>query len=195
VEAFIDELAFAAEQDPYAFRRALLQDRPRHLAVLDAVAQRAGWSAPPPPGVKRGIAVHNSYGSYVASVVEVSVSGDRQLQVHRVVIAIDCGIAINPDLVAAQMESSVVFGLTGALFGEITLNKGVVEQSNFHDYPILRMHQTPRIEILVLDSGEFPGGAGEPGVAVIAPALANAVFAATGERIRSLPLKNHFNIV
>lgn len=194
VETFIDELAFAAGRDPYQFRRTLLEKQPRHLAVLDAVARRAAWSSPPAAGVYRGIAVHDSYGSYVANVVEASVGPERQLAIIRVVIAIDCGIAVNPDLVAAQMESSVVFGLTSALFGEITLKNGEVEQSNFHDYELLRMHQCPKIEVIVVDSDEPPGGAGEPGVAAVAPALANAIFAATGERIRTLPLKHNFQI-
>ncbi len=194
IEAFVDELAAAAGKDPYEFRRGLLQKQPRHLAVLDAVAQRIGWATKPAAGVSRGIAVHSSYGSYVATAVEASVGPQRQLSVHRVVIAIDCGIAINPDLVAAQMESSVVFGLTSAFFGEITLKKGVVEQGNFDDYPMLRMYQTPKIDTLVINSDASPGGAGEPGVPCVAPALANAIFAATGERIRSLPLKHHFKI-
>ncbi len=194
VETFIDELAKAAAKDPYQFRRALLSTKPRELAVLDAVAKRAQWSVKAAAGVHRGIAFHSSYGSHVASVVEVSVSPKRELKVHRVVIGIDCGIAINPDLVVAQMESSVVFALTSTYFGEITLRKGVVEQSNFDDYPLLRMYQTPRIETIVIDSDQKPGGAGEPGVPPVGAALANAIFAATGEPMRSLPLKHHFQI-
>ncbi|CDG82170.1 xanthine dehydrogenase family protein molybdopterin-binding subunit [Janthinobacterium agaricidamnosum] len=191
VETFIDELATAAGQDPYQFRRALLKDKPRHLGVLDAVAKAANWSAKPAPGLQRGIVVHDSYGTYVALVLEASIAKNKELTIHRVVCAVDCGVAINADLVTAQVESSVVFGLTSALFGEITLNKGVVQQNNFDDYPLLRMYQTPRIETVLVPSAEHPGGVGEPIVPCIAPALANAIFAATGERVRSLPLKNH----
>lgn len=191
VETFIDELAHAAGMDPYQFRRDLLKGKPRHLGVLDAVAKASGWSAKPSVGLHRGIAVHESYGSFVAQVIEASVSAKRELLIHRVVMALDCGTVVNPDLVKAQMESAVVFGLSGALFQEITLKNGVVQQNNFDDYPVLRMHQTPKIEVHIVESHEPPTGCGEPGVECVAPALANAIFAATGERIRSLPLKNH----
>jgi isoquinoline 1-oxidoreductase beta subunit len=191
VETFIDDLAHAAGKDPYQFRRDLLRDKPRHLGVLDTVAKAAEWSRQLPEGVHRGIALHASYGSFVANVIEVSVGANRELVIHRVVCAIDCGVAINPDLVKAQMESGIVFGLSAALFGEITLKGGVVEQSNFDDYPVLRMYQTPKIEVHLVESHEHPGGAGEPGVPCVAPALANAIFAATGARIRRLPLKHH----
>jgi isoquinoline 1-oxidoreductase subunit beta len=191
VETFIDDLAHTAGKDPYQFRRDLLQDKPRHLGVLDTVAKAAEWSRQLPEGVHRGIALHASYGSFVANVIEVSVGANRELVIHRVVCAIDCGVAINPDLVKAQMESGIVFGLSAALFGEVTLKGGVVEQGNFDDYPVLRMYQTPKIEVHLVESHEHPGGAGEPGVPCVAPALANAIFAATGERIRRLPLKHH----
>ncbi|MFC3108972.1 molybdopterin cofactor-binding domain-containing protein [Undibacterium arcticum] len=191
VETFIDELAHAAGKDPYQFRRDLLAGKARHLGVLDTVAKASGWSTKPPAGIYRGIAVHESYGSFVAQVIEVSVSAQKELTIHRVVMALDCGTVINPDLVKAQMESTVVFGLSGALFQEITLDKGVVMQNNFDDYPVLRMYQTPKIELHLVASHEPPSGCGEPGVECVAPALVNAIFAATGERIRSLPLKNH----
>ena len=194
VECFLDEVAAAAQRDPLQLRRELLQGKPRHLAVLDAAAKLANWSQPPKAGVHRGIVVHASYGSYVAHVVEASVSADKTLTVHRVCCAIDCGVAINTDLIIAQMESSIVFGLSSALLGEITLAKGVVEQSNFDDYPVLRMHQTPKIEVVIVPSLDKPGGVGEPGVAGVAPALANAIFAATGVPVRSLPLKHSFRI-
>jgi isoquinoline 1-oxidoreductase beta subunit len=191
VETFIDELAHAASRDPYRFRRDLLKNKLRHLGVLDAVANAAEWSRKLPEGVHHGIAVHASFGSFVANVVEVSVGANRALVIHRVVCAIDCGVAVNPDLVKAQMESGIVFGLSAALFGEITLKGGVVEQSNFDDYPVLRMYQTPKIEVHLVESHEHPGGVGEPGVPCLAPALANAIVAATGEKIRRLPLKHH----
>jgi len=170
VEVFIDELAHAAGKDPYQFRRDLLKDKPRHLGVLDTAAKAAGWSSKPPKGIHRGIAVHESYGSFVAQVIDVSIGHNdvsighnKELNIHRVVSAIDCGIAINPDLVKAQMESTVIFGLSGALFQEVTLRNGVVEQNNFDDYPVLRMHQTPRIEPHIVESNENPSGVGEPG--------------------------------
>lgn len=194
VECFFDEVAAAAKRDPLQLRREMLKGRPRHLAVLDAVAKLANWSRPRRSGVHRGIVVHESYNSFVANVVEASVSADRTLTIHRVCCAIDCGVAINTDLIIAQMESSIVFALSAALWGEVTLNKGEVEQSNFDDYPVMRMYQTPKIEVVVLPSFEKPGGVGEPGVAAVAPALANAIFAATGEPVRSLPLKHSFRI-
>jgi isoquinoline 1-oxidoreductase subunit beta len=191
VESFIDELAHAAGADPYQFRRDLLKAKPRHLGVLDAVAQASGWSGKPLTGVHRGIAVHESYGSFVANVAEISVGANKELVIHRIVCAVDCGVAVNPDLVKAQMESGIIFGLSAALLGEITLKDGVVEQSNFDDYPVLRMYQTSKIEVHIVESHERPSGVGEPGVPCVGPALANAIFAATGERIRSLPLKKH----
>ncbi|MDR3417547.1 MAG: xanthine dehydrogenase family protein molybdopterin-binding subunit [Nevskia sp.] len=189
LETFVDELAQAAGQDPYQFRRGLLRNNARLLGVLDAAAQAAGWTTPPAAGVSRGIAALAGYGSYIAQVVEASVSGG-QLGVLRGVSAVDCGIAVNPDLVKAQIESGIVFGLSSALMGAITLQDGVVQQSNFHDYPVLRMHQAPQTETVIVNSGESPGGVGELGVPCVAPALANALYGLTGKRVRSLPMSN-----
>ncbi len=186
METMIDALAAAAGQDPIAYRRALLGRSPRHLGALDLAVAKAG--AAPPPGQFRGVAVHHCFGSYVAQVADVSVEKGR-IRVHRVVAAIDCGICINPAGVAAQVESAVVYGLSAALYGEITLKEGRVQQSNFHDYPILRMNEMPRVEVHIVESGEKSGGVGEPGTPPIAPAVANAVFAATGKRLRRLPLR------
>ncbi len=192
-ESFIDELAHAAGQDPYQFRRTLLQgsQASKDLAILDAVAEAAGWDSPLPEGVHRGIAVQDSYGSYTAAVIEASVNGAGELTIHRVVTGIDCGYVANPDSVRAQLEGSVVYGLTAALYGEITIKAGRVEQSNFHDYQMMRLAEMPTVEVILRPTGGFWGGAGEPGMAPLAPALCNAIFAATGKRIRSLPLKNH----
>jgi isoquinoline 1-oxidoreductase beta subunit len=184
-EGFIEELAHAAGQDGVAFRRALLANHPRHLAVLDAAVARAGAA---PAGRAHGVALHQSFGSIVAEVAEVSVEG-KDIRVHRVVCAIDCGIAVNPNIVAQQMESAVLFGLSAALAGEITLKDGRVEQSNFHDYPVLRIDRAPTVETVIVNSAEPPEGVGEPGTPPIAPAVAAAVFALTGQRLRSLPLR------
>jgi isoquinoline 1-oxidoreductase beta subunit len=189
VESFIDELAHAAGKDPYEFRRKLLVKHPRHLGVLELAAQKAGWGKPLPPGHARGIAVHESFGSWIAQVAEVSASKDGTVSVHRVVCAIDCGRVVNPDTIKAQMESGIVFGLTAALHGAITIKDGRVEQSNFHDYKMLRMNEMPRVEVYIVPSQEPPGGVGEPGVPPVAPAVANAIFAATGRRIRRLPIR------
>ena len=188
VECFIDELAGAADRDPYRFRRAMLAGRPRHLKVLDAAASRAGWGRPLSRGMGRGIALHESFRSIVAQVAEVSVSSSGAIEVHRVVCAIDCGMAVNPDTVVAQMQSGIIFGLTAALYGEITLKQGRVEQSNFPSYDMLRLAQTPVIEAHIVESGASLGGVGEPGTPPIAPAVANALFAATGRRVRKLPI-------
>jgi isoquinoline 1-oxidoreductase beta subunit len=184
-ESFVDELAHAAGQDGAAFRRGLLAKHPRHLAVLDAALARAGSA---PAGRAHGVAVHQSFGSIVAQVAEVSVEG-KDIRVHRVVCAIDCGIAVNPNIIAQQMESSVLFGLSAALSGEITIKDGRVEQSNFHDYPVLRMGRAPHVETIIIASAEPPEGVGEPGTPPIAPAVANALFVLTGQRLRSLPLR------
>jgi isoquinoline 1-oxidoreductase subunit beta len=188
METFVDELAKAAGQDPLAYRRARLAKHPRHLGALDLAAAKAGWGRPRPRGRFRGLAVHESFSSYVAQVAEVSVEAGR-IRVHRVVCAIDCGTAVNPAGVVAQLESAVVFGLSAALHGEITLREGRVQQSNFHDYPALRLNEMPVVEVHIVPSTEKPSGVGEPGVPPIAPAVANAVFAATGQRLRRLPLR------
>jgi isoquinoline 1-oxidoreductase beta subunit len=189
VESFLDEVAHSAGKDPIEFRRALLADKPRHLGVLELAAAKAGWGTPLPAGRGRGIAVHESYGSFVAHVAEVSVDPKGKVLVHRVVCAVDCGKYVNPDTIVAQMESGIIFGLSAALYGEITLKNGRVEQSNFHDYPVLRISETPGMEVHIVQNREKPGGIGEPGVPTVAPAVANAVFAATGIRVRSLPFR------
>ena len=188
-ECFIDECAAAAAEDPYEFRRALLKDRPRHRAVLELAAKRAGWDDSLPAGVGRGIALAESYHSIVAQVAEVEVR-DNAPVVRRIVCAVDCGFAVNPDTVAAQMESGIVFGLTAALFGEITVQKGRVAQANFPSYEMLRLAQSPEIEVHIAESGvEHLGGIGEPGTPPVAPAVCNALFAITRKRIRSLPVR------
>ncbi len=187
-EVMINELAVAAGKDPVAFRRALLKNHPRHRGVLDLAAQKAGWGKPLPKGRWRGVAVHESFNSYVAEVAEISIA-DGKPKVERVVCAVDCGVAVNPDMVRAQMESGIIFGLSAALYGEITLKDGQVAQSNYHDYPILRINETPKIEVHIVSSSAKPTGVGEPGVPPIAPAVANAVFAATGKPVRRLPIR------
>lgn len=190
VEGFMDEAAHAARRDPYEFRRALLAQSPRHLRVLETAAQKAGWGSPLPPRTGRGIALAESFHSIVAQVAEVEAGEGGALHVKRVVCAIDCGRAVNPDIVAAQMESGIVFGLSAALHGEITLKGGRVEQANFPSYDMVRMADCPKIEVHIVESGwEHLGGVGEPGTPPIAPAVANAVFAATGQRLRKLPLR------
>jgi isoquinoline 1-oxidoreductase beta subunit len=189
-ESFIDELAHAAGADPYRYRRHLLRNSPKDLAVLDAAAQKAEWDKPLPPGRSRGIAVNYACDSYVAQVIEVSVE-DGKVRVHRVVSAIDCGHVVNPLSVEMQMQGAVVYALTAALYGEITIKDGAAEQSNFHDYQMLRMADAPEVVSVIVPSGDFWGGVGEPPVPPVAPALCNAIFAATGKRIRSLPVKNH----
>jgi isoquinoline 1-oxidoreductase beta subunit len=190
-EGFIDELAHAAGADPYLFRRKLLAKKPRQLAVLDAAAAKAEWNSPLPPGMFRGIAIHDSQNSICAQVVEASIAGHGKVRVHRVVSAIDAGHVVNPLTVELQTESAVVYGLTAALYGEITIRHGQVEQSNFDDYRMLRLADMPRVETVIVTSDGFWGGVGETPVPPLAPALCNAIFSATGKRIRSLPLKNH----
>jgi isoquinoline 1-oxidoreductase beta subunit len=188
VESFIDELAHAAKRDPLEFRRALLKDTPRVKAVLERAAEKAGWGTPLPKGRARGIAVHESFGSIVSQVAEVSVDGDR-IRVHKVTCAIDCGICVNPLGVRAQMESGIAYGLGAALHGAVTMKDGRVVESNFHDYRILRLHEMPQVDVHIIESREKSGGAGEPGTPPIAPAVANAVFALTGKRLRELPFR------
>ncbi len=190
VESFIDELAHAAGQDPYAYRRELLAGKARHLGVLELAAQKAGWGTPLPAGRARGIAVHASFGSYCAQVGEVSIQ-DRAITVHRVVCAVDCGRAINPETIRAQMEGGIVFGLSAALYGQITMKLGRVQQSNFHDYPVLRLSSMPVVEVHIVPSTAPPSGIGEPGTPLMAAVLGNALFALTGQRVRSLPLVRH----
>ncbi len=187
VESFIDEVAHAAGRDPYEYRRALLGDHPRHRGVLDAVAEASDWGSPAPEGRARGIAVVESFGSYVAEVAEVSLEEGRP-RVHRVWCAVDCGVVVNPAIVRAQMESAIVYGLTAALYGRINIEGGRVVQTNFNDYPAVRMSEAPDVEVVLAPSGDAPGGVGEPGLPPIAPAVTNALFALTGERIRELPI-------
>lgn len=188
VESFIDELAAVAKQDPLEYRQMLLDKSPRAKAVLELAAAKAGWSQSLPAGSGRGISVQTAFGSYLAQVVEVDASNDAQVRVKRVVCAVDCGMNVNPDTIRAQIEGGIIFGLTAALFGEITIEKGRVEQSNFHDYRMLRISEVPAIEVYILDSNQAPGGIGETGTAALAPALTNAIFAATGKRLRRLPI-------
>jgi isoquinoline 1-oxidoreductase beta subunit len=182
-ECFLDEIARETKKDPYQLRRALLAKHPRHKGVLELAAQKAGWGKPLPAGRARGIAVHESFNTFVAQVVEISAK-----RIERVVCAVDCGVAVNPNIIAMQMESGIGFGLSAALTGAITLKDGVVEQSNFHDYPVLRINEMPRIETWIVPSREKPTGVGEPATPVIAPALANAILALQGKPIRALPL-------
>jgi isoquinoline 1-oxidoreductase beta subunit len=189
VESFFDEVAHAGGKDPYELRRTLLANQPRMLAVLNLVAEKAGWGKLLAPGRGRGIATHFSFDTYVAQVVEASVAQDGTVRVHRVVCAVDCGRTINPDIVKAQMEGGIVFGLTAALKTEITLENGRVQQHNFYDYPMLRMFESPEIEVHIVSSEQSPTGVGEPSVPPVAPALTNAIFAVTGKRIRRLPIR------
>ncbi len=187
-ESFIDEMAVAAGKDPYEYRLALLDKQPRFKNVLQLAAAKAGWGKPLPKGRARGIGLMEGYGTYMAQVAEVSVQGG-QIRVHRVVVAVDLGRMVNPNIVEQQIDSNIVFGLTALLYGEITLKDGRVQQTNFHDYKLLRMPETPKIELHIVQSTEKPGGIGEPATALIGPTVANAVFAATGKRLRKLPLR------
>jgi isoquinoline 1-oxidoreductase beta subunit len=192
VECFLDEVAHATQQDPLALRQKLLASSPKHLAVLNAVAERAGWSKPAAPvnglPVHRGLAQIMGFGSYVAACAEVSVSPAGELKIHRIVAATDCGHAVNPQQIEAQVEGSFAYGLSAALYGECTLKDGRFQQANFDTYPVMQMAAMPKVETIVMPSGGFWGGVGEPTIAVAAPAVLNAIFAATGKRIRALPI-------
>ena len=184
----MDELAAAAKQDPVAYRRALLGKSPRAKAVLDLAAQKAGWGQPLPNGKGRGVALQFVFGSYLAQVAEIEVAKDGTVRVRRVTCAVDCGTVVNPDTVRAQIQSGSIFGATAALYGAITLKNGRVEQTNFDTYQALRMNEAPVIDVHIVESAEPPGGMGETGTSVIVPAIANAVFAATGRRLRKMPI-------
>ncbi|MCV2357004.1 xanthine dehydrogenase family protein molybdopterin-binding subunit [Paucibacter sp. B2R-40] len=188
LESFVDELAHAAKADPLQFRLQMLAKQPRLRAVLEMAAAKAGWGKPAAKGIFRGIAVAESFGSYVAEVAEVSIGKDGTPKVHRVVAAVDCGMTVNPLTIEHQIESAICYGMSAALYGKITHKDGRVEQSNFHDYPVVRMSEMPKVEVYILPSSEAPGGIGEPGTPPLAPALTNAIFAATGVRLRKLPI-------
>jgi isoquinoline 1-oxidoreductase beta subunit len=188
METMMDDLAKAAGKDPVDFRREHLAKHPRVANVLMMAAQKAGWGTPLPSGVARGVAVHESFGSVCAQVAEVSINQGK-IKVRRVVAAVDCGIAVNPLTISAQLESAIVYGLSAALYGQVTLKDGVVEQSNFHDYPVLRINDMPKVEVHIVQSDNAPTGVGEPGTPPIAPAVSNALFALTGKRLRELPFR------
>lgn len=190
VETFIDQLAKAAKKDPVIFRRELLANTPRALGVLNLVAEKSDWKKSLPKGVTRGIAVHKSFGTWVAQVAEVRVNADKSFKVERVICAVDCGVAVNPDVIRAQMEGGIGMGLSAALGEAITLKNGVVEQSNYHQYQLMRINAMPKVEVHIVPSAEMPSGVGEPGLPPIAGAVANALFAATGKAVTKLPLGN-----
>ena len=190
LECFMDELAKEAGVDPLEFRRKMMKNHPKHLAVLNAVADKIGWDKPAPKGVYRGLAQHMGYGSYVAACAEVSVNDAGTLKVHRIVAATDCGHAVNPAQIERQIEGSFAYGLGAALFQEITIKDGRVVEENFDSYPILRMDDMPAVESIIAPTGGFWGGVGEPTIFVAAPAVLNAIYAATGKRVRNMPIKN-----
>ncbi len=189
VESFMDELASAARQDPVEFRRNLLAHNPRALAVLNLAVQKAGWGQPMPPGKGRGVSLQFAFGSYLSQVAEVAVDEKGNVRVERIVCAVDCGLPVNPKMIDAQIQSGTIFGLTAALRGAITIKDGRVEQGNFDSYPPLRIDETPPIETHIVASTADPGGLGEAATAAVAPAVTNAIFAATGRRIRRLPIQ------
>jgi isoquinoline 1-oxidoreductase beta subunit len=191
LECFMDELAHAVGQDPLEFRRKLMTKHPKHLAVLNAVAEKVGWGKPAPQGVYRGLAQHMGYGSYVAAAAEVSVTGGNKVKIHRIVAATDCGHAVNPAQIERQVAGSFVYGLSALFYGECTVKDGRIEQTNFDTYNSMRIYEMPKVETIIMPSGGFWGGVGEPTIFVAAPSVLNAIFAATGKRIRSFPLKNH----
>ena len=191
IETFMDELAEAAQKDPVEFRRNLITDNPRLLNVLNIAAEKSGWGKPMPKGRGRGIALHKSFNSYVAEVAEVTISKSGELKVDKVICVVDCGLAVNPQIIKAQMQGGIGFGLSAAVRGAITLKDGVVQQSNFHDYEPLRMKEMPPVEVHIVPSSEAPTGVGEPGVPPIAPAVCNAIYMVTKKRIRSLPINQH----
>jgi isoquinoline 1-oxidoreductase beta subunit len=188
IESFVDELAKKAGKDPVAFRRDMLGKTPRLAAALDLAASKAGWDNPLPARTGRGVEVQTAFGSFIATVAEVEVDEAGEVRVRRIVTAVDTGIVVNPDTVIAQLQGGLLFGLTAALYGEITIDKGRVQQSNFNDYRMLRIDQTPAIDVHIIKSGEAPGGLGEPGTTAAPPAICNAIFAATGVRLRRLPI-------
>jgi len=188
VESFIDELAAAANKDPVDYRRALLDNSPRARAVLELAAEKSGWGQKLPPGSGRGVSVQFAFGSYLSQVAEVAVAKDGGVRVQRVVCAVDCGMVVNPDTVRAQIEGGIIFGITAALYGQITLKNGRVEQNNFDNYRMLRINEAPVVEVHIIKSTEAPGGIGEPGTAAVFAAVTNAIFAATGKRVRKLPV-------
>jgi isoquinoline 1-oxidoreductase beta subunit len=190
MECFMDEVARAAGKDPLEFRRTLMSQHPKHLAVLNAAAEKGDWGKPLPPGVHRGIAQFMGYGSYSAAVAEVSVSDRGKVKVHRMVLALNCGHAVNPDQIAAQVEGSVAYGLTATLYGECKVKDGRMVDLNFDTYEIMRLAEMPKVETVIVSTHDFWGGVGEPTICVVAPAVLNAIYAATGKPVRSLPLKN-----
>jgi isoquinoline 1-oxidoreductase beta subunit len=190
MECFIEECARAAGKDSVEFRRALMQNHPKHLGVLNAVAQKGDWGKPLPAGVHRGIAQFMGYGSYSAATAEVSIGADGKVKVHRMVLALNCGHAVNPDQIAAQVEGSVVYGLSALLYGENTVDKGRMVEQNFNTYNVLRLAGMPKVETVIVPTYDFWGGVGEPTICVVAPAVLNAIQAATGKPVRTLPLKN-----
>jgi len=190
VECFMDELAHSVGEDPVGFRRKLMKTHPKNLGVLNAVAAKIGWDKPAPQGLYRGIAQHMGFGSYVAAAAEISVSDGNKIKVHRIVAATDPGYAVNPAQIDRQIAGSFVYGLTGLFYGGITIKDGAVEQSNFDSYNSMRINEMPKVESILMPSGGFWGGVGEPTICVAAPAVLNAYFAATGKRIRSVPLRD-----